>query len=126
MYSLLSAPPLNITWKQIKVTAITHRLYVERYRVERFKAGKQSYPTFCPVHTKHLVLVSCQVIQRSLTAVTQEHTKITNIYQNTAMRCRNGSAVFYSDKDRKLVPGPSLAERFLSDGRNEQDVCLIL
>ncbi len=27
-----------------------------------------SYPTFCPVHTKHFVLVGRQVVQRSLTA----------------------------------------------------------
>lgn len=33
---------------------------------------KQSYPTFCPVHTKHFVFMGCQVIQRSLKAVTHQ------------------------------------------------------
>lgn len=38
--------------------------------------GGFSYPIFCPVHTKHLVLMGCQVIERSLTAVTHNNTKI--------------------------------------------------
>ena len=38
--------------------------------------GKQTYPTVCPVHTKHLILMGCQVIQWSFTAVTERIHKI--------------------------------------------------
>lgn len=42
---------------------------------------KHSYPTFCPVHTEHLVLVGRQVIQRSLAAVT--HKKESQVFNHT-------------------------------------------